>query len=113
MSSNTLQNVTPILAAIDPRAADAMLYLHPKNIGGHSLVELRPDQRGNESIQVRCETLAAALTLLPGGRCECLKLDCEGAEWKIQRSLTAEQASRIERIVYEPIGWLYSISELN
>jgi len=95
---NRLQGVTSIQAAVNPEHGFVTLYRHPRNIGGHSTIY----RHSNDSVQVACQTMLDALSLCPGGRCDLLKVDCEGAERAILSSLTPELASRVRTIVYEP-----------
>jgi FkbM family methyltransferase len=88
----------------------ARLHINPTNAGGHSL---KRQLAGPDTVDIDLIDLSTALGRMPDGRCELLKLDCEGAEEEIIRSLTPELASRIERIIYEASPALYDVSELN
>lgn len=105
---NRLQEVTSIQAAVTPEHGFVTLYKHPRNIGGHSTVF----RHSNDSVQVACQTISDALSLCPGGRCDLLKVDCEGGEGSIFSSLTPEIAARVRTIIYEPSEG-YSVSEVN
>jgi FkbM family methyltransferase len=105
---NRLQGVTLIQAAVSPERGFVTLYRHPRNIGAHSIVF----KQSNDSVRVACQTISDALSLCPGGRCDLLKIDCEGAEGSIFFSLTPEIAARVRTIVYEP-SEAYSSSEVN
>ncbi len=48
-----------------------------------------------------------------GERCHLLKLDIEGAEYDIIMALDAALASRIQRIVYEPMADRFNIQQVN
>lgn len=105
---NRLQGVTSIQAAVAPEHGFVTLYRHPRNIGGHSTVF----RHSNDSVQVACQTISDALSLCPGGRCDLLKVDCEGAEYSIFSGLTPEIATRVRTIVFEPSEG-YSLGEVN
>jgi len=95
---NGLKAVTAVKAAIAPERGSVTLYRHPRNIGGHSTVF----RHSNDSVQVQCQTISDALSLCPDGRCDLLKVDCEGAEAAILSSFSPEMAARVRTIVYEP-----------
>lgn len=105
---NGLRGVTAVNAAIAAARGSITLYRHPRNIGGHSTVH----RHSGDSLQVPCQTVSDALSLFPGGRCDFMKVDCEGAEESIFRSLDAQLAVRIGMIIYE-FGGGYSANELN
>jgi FkbM family methyltransferase len=109
ISVNNLQDVSAINAAIMPKRGEVLLYYHPRNAGGHSIVH-QPSAR---SITVQAETIKDALARLPRGTCDLLKVDCEGAEEQIFRNLTPETAQRINSIAYEPDWGHYSVDHLN
>jgi FkbM family methyltransferase len=94
---NRLDGVRVVKAAITPLAGPVTLHLSPRNIGGHSTVMAR----GGQSIEVPGIPLAQALTLLPEGRCDLLKMDCEGAELGILAAMPPELAAKIGAMVYE------------
>jgi len=108
IEKNDLQGVSAINAAIAAARGFTTLYRHPRNVGGHSTVHRFSD----DSVQVRCQTVSDALTLLPNARCDLMKVDCEGAEESIFRSLSADTAARIGIIIYEPDNG-YLADELN
>lgn len=76
----------------------AALFLHPRNCGGHSISQAH---RGERSIEIELVDLKTALDETPQRRCDLMKLDCEGAEHEIVRSMDADAASRVDRIVLE------------
>lgn len=78
--------------AVGARAGTALLHVHPTNLGGHSLVA---GLAGDVVVSVPVVELACALDRLPAGRCDLLKLDCEGAEVQIIEALTPALAARI------------------
>jgi FkbM family methyltransferase len=106
---NNLPDVAAVNAAIMPHRGEVLLYHHPRNIGGHSVVH----QVSNKSTLVKAETLNDALARLPRGICDLLKIDCEGAEGPLLRSLSLETARYITSIAYEPDWGHYSVDDLN
>jgi hypothetical protein len=86
------------------------LYLHPRNIGGHSIVAARAGV-GATSVDIRLVAVEQVLEAL-GGRCDLMKLDCEGAEFEIVASLTARDAARIRHLLIEPSPRLYDVATL-
>jgi len=68
----------------------------PGNTGNYSMYW----NDGGESVEVDCITLAEALEIA-GGKCDFLKLDCEGAEYDILYSLHPFRLRNIKRIVCE------------
>lgn len=65
-------------------------------------------------IAVQSVTLSEALAMLPGGVCDFLKMDCEGAEFGILLNLDADTLARIRRICLEYHEWVapYSHKDL-
>lgn len=109
IAENHLSTVRAVNAAVSTNRDPIPLYLHPKNVGAHSTVR----QHSSNIVLAKAITLGDALDLLPGETCDLLKIDCEGAEEQIIRSLTPEMAKRIKAIVYEPEWGLYSVDSLN
>lgn len=84
--------------AVGAHSGTALLHVHPTNLGGHSLVA---SLAGDDVVSVRVVDLACALDRLPGGRCDLLKLDCEGAEVEIIGALTPQLAARVGALICE------------
>jgi FkbM family methyltransferase len=80
------------------RSRNADLHLHPKNIGGHSILE---SKKTGHHVPIKIVDVAELLARTPQGRCDLLKLDCEGAEHEIIMSIDKRLATRIPRIIYE------------
>lgn len=108
IESNGLTNVEAHQAAVGGCARQEKLYIHPKNVGGHSIV----DSVGDESINVNVRALAEVIESLDGQQVDYLKLDCEGAEREILEAMTQKQAEQVARVVYEPSPELYAVTEL-
>jgi FkbM family methyltransferase len=90
-------------------ARSERLYIHPRNLGGHSIVSGRGVS--GTSVDIRLIDVRQMLESL-GGRCDLLKLDCEGAEWEIVRSITPREAACIRHMLIEPTPQLYDVEEL-
>ena len=86
------------------------LYIHPKNIGGHSIFQSQAE--GSKYIEVDLIDVEGLLRSTNGRTCNLLKLDCEGAEFEIIMSIREHLASRIENIVFEAMPSLYNVNEL-
>ena len=105
---NALRDVVPIEAAVSGVEGSVTLFRHPRNIGGHSTMKTSVFP-----VSVRAYPISGALDLFPSGSCDLLKLDCEGAEDAILRSLTPEAARRVRHLVYEPEQRVYPVAALN
>jgi len=108
IKANEMKGVTAVQAAVAAEGGFVMLYRDPRNIGRHSIVF----KQSGDSLKVPSRTISDALSLCPNGRCDLMKVDCEGAEDSIFRCLDAELAARIGTIIYEPSEG-YSVTELN
>lgn len=106
---NKIKNVTPIQKAVLDVVDKIKLFIHPTNSGGHSLFE---QISGHDFVEVETTTIESIFTEHNITICDLLKLDCEGSEYIIIKSLTKEIAAKIRNIIIEPIGSLYSIEEL-
>lgn len=108
---NKLKNVEIKKLAVSNKAERSKLYIHPTNIGGHSIFS---ENVSENFIEIESITLSEVLTLIyPRKVCNLLKLDCEGAEYPIIKSMTMEHQKNFEHIIYEPTYNSYSIDELN
>ena len=108
--SSDLADVKPFMTGVGGVARQQRLYVNPTNIGGHSIFR---QLSGSDFVEIELVDLDAALNRLPGGACELMKLDCEGAEAEIIRSMTPDLAARIQRIVYEASPTIYDAEDLN
>lgn len=75
------------------------LFLHPTNLGGHSIVQETDDQPFEE---IRIIGIKEAFETHHWEQIDLLKLDCEGAEYEIIMAIDEVLASKIRAIVYEP-----------
>ncbi len=100
---NDLGNVRPFEAAVCGAPADLALDL---SVRDEARFSVRPvpgagGPPGRKVERVASTTLREATGRLPGGRCDLLKLDCEGAEFDIV--LTSDDAcwTAVDRVVAE------------
>lgn len=110
IQSNRLEGVDAIQKAIAAKVGRLKLFIHRRNVGGHSLFEELANDR---FVEVETVTLASIFETYSIETCHLMKLDCEGAEYQILKSLTRGLAGRIQRIVYEPTSSRYAVAELN
>lgn len=109
IEANRLEDVQPLQIGLSEECGCMDLYLSPRNIAGHSMykkTELPP-------LSVPVFTLEQVLRengVTGGGIL--LKLDCEGCEQAVLRSLTPELAARIACIIFEPERKLYDLEAL-
>jgi FkbM family methyltransferase len=106
---NGLSGVIPVNAAVMAEPGSVTLYRHPRNIGGHSTVH----SHSANSVKVPAESLEQGLNRLPASAADLIKLDCEGAEGEIFKSLTPALMARIGAFIYEPDAKAYSIAQVN
>lgn len=109
IATNNLDNVDAYQAAVGGTAREDKLHIHPKNVGGHSIVT---NSVGENSITVEVRAIADVIATLDGQGVDYFKLDCEGAEREILEATTEEQAKHINRVVYEPSPELYDVNVL-
>lgn len=106
---NDLTSVVPMEEAVGAKSGTAQLYVHRRNVGGHSLSPRAASS--DRHIDVVISGVDAVLRRL-ATRIDLLKADCEGAEYEILMSFTPEHAARVRRIVIEPMPQLYDIQTL-
>ncbi len=109
ISANRLDSVVPIQKAVGARAGSARLYIHKRNVGGHSLYA--EVASSNEYVDVEVLQIHSVLDRLQG-EVDLLKVDCEGAEFEILMALTAREAQQVRRVIVEPTPKLYDVQEL-
>jgi FkbM family methyltransferase len=88
----------------------ARLHVHDRNIGGHSL--FANQVTGTHHVDIELVGLPTVIDRLDGRKCTLLKLDCEGAEYEILRSLDRNLGQYVENIVFEATPSLYDVNEL-
>jgi FkbM family methyltransferase len=111
LKENHYQNYEVFQKGIGNSKRIEKLYINLKNNGGNSLFK----NQTNSSVYTEIELIDVdeMLKNLGHENCNLLKLDCEGAELEILKSLTPETAARIKRIIYEPTPSIYNPLELN
>lgn len=86
------------------------LFIHHGNVAGHSLVQSLTG--GSDYVEIDLLDIKSLLSNVTGGRCDLMKLDCEGAEYEIIKSIDKETATRIESIVFETHAVGYDVKDL-
>jgi len=107
---SALDKVETCMQGVGGTTRKEKLYVHPSNIGGHSIH--RSLAGGGRHIEIDLVGLRELLDSLDGQRCDVLKLDCEGAELEIIKSIDEEMAKRIDNVVFEPTPSLYDVTQL-
>jgi len=105
-----LDGVELIMKGVGGTARKERLYVHRRNIGGHSIYANQAG--GTEYIEVDLVDISGLLGGLDGKVCSLLKLDCEGAEYEIIKRINREMAAKIEQILFEPTASMYDVEEL-
>lgn len=107
---NKLDGVVPIQKAVGASRGRAKLFIHKKNMGGHSFYAA--EAQNTDHVDVEVIDLSSIV-----GDChqevDLLKLDCEGAEFDILMNLAEPDARRIRRIIVETTSNLYDVDQLN
>lgn len=106
-SLNKLDNLIPVNKAISDKTKKVPIYLAYKNTGGHSLNknktrllhEVARTKRPTEMVE--CLTLKKVFDEYKIQKCDFLKIDCEGEEYKILTKLPASYLKRIDKISLE------------
>jgi FkbM family methyltransferase len=86
------------------------LYIHKSNIGGHSIFQA--EANNSQYVEIQLFSLKEIFKSQNINRCNFLKMDCEGAEGEIIKSLDSELASSIEKIIFEPTPTAYNLEEM-
>ena len=106
-----LSDVNISMKGVGNSARKQKLFVHSKNVGGHSIYAKATD--GNRYVDIELVDIRQIINLLNGRDCDLLKLDCEGAEYEIIKSMDRDTASRIKLIIFEASPELYDLHELN
>jgi FkbM family methyltransferase len=107
---NRLDGVTPLQKAVGARPGHAKLFIHKRNMGGHSFYAA--EALNNDHVDVEVVDVPSILGGLQQD-VDLLKLDCEGAEFDILMNLAASDARQIRRIIVETTSGLYDVDKLN
>lgn len=100
INQNNFSNVNPIRAAVTDAPGTIRIYLNAGGSGYHSIHAYRGTSPHIYE-DAPAVTLPGLFDQLGIERCHFLKLDCEGAEFPILRSLPLETFARIEKIAME------------
>lgn len=86
------------------------LFIHKTNVGGHSIIK---SETGSDEFE-KIDIVSLKEVFKNNGivKCSLLKLDCEGAEYEILKSIDSELAAQIDKIIFEPTRSLYDVEEL-
>jgi FkbM family methyltransferase len=107
---NCLHGVTPIQKAVGAHPGRAKLFIHKRNMGGHSFYAA--EAHNADHVEVEVIDLPSILGDVQQ-QVDLLKLDCEGAEFDILMNLAASDARQIHRIIVETTRDLYNVDQLN
>ena len=110
LQANSLGDSVPIPEGIGDTTRAERLFIHKRNVGGHSIyTKVAPS---GESQEIHLTGIGEAINRLPGKSCSLLKLDCEGAEHEIIKAINKGLAAKVDRLIFEPTPALYDINEL-
>lgn len=90
---NDLSNIEPIPLAVNTKSGKGRLFINQIDLG-HSLVKTQDNY-----IEVDCVTLEEILSRI--GRCDFMKMDCEGAEYDILFTTPHEYLKKINKMSVE------------
>jgi FkbM family methyltransferase len=107
---NGLNEVTPLQKAVGAHRGRAKLFIHKRNMGGHSFYAA--EAHNTDHVDVEVIDVPSILGDLQQ-QVDLLKLDCEGAEFDILMNLAASDARQIRRIIVETTCDLYNVDQLN
>jgi FkbM family methyltransferase len=107
---NRLGAVTPLQKAVGARPGLGKLFIHKRNMGGHSFYV--SETLNTDYVDVEVVDLPSILGELEQG-VDLLKVDCEGAEFDILMGLTAADARKIRQVIVETTSGLYDVDQLN
>jgi FkbM family methyltransferase len=99
-TANHLDAIVPVALGIAGDAGTRTLHMQGRH-GVHSMFGT-----SGEAVTIECITLADAFDRFGIGRCDFLKLDCEGAEYEILLATPPEVFARIDRIALEYHDWM-------
>ncbi|HEY1054919.1 MAG TPA: FkbM family methyltransferase [Emticicia sp.] len=107
---SSLEDVVLYKKGVGGESRTEKLYINKKNIGGHSLYQ--NEAQSDDYVEIEITSLEEVLNSLKVERFDLLKMDCEGAEFEIIKSITPELAKRIDIIIFESTESIYHIDEL-
>ena len=92
---NQLENIEIKELAVSDKKEKSKLYVHPSNIAGHSIFS---ENVSENYVDIESITLHDLVGMLKTQACDLLKLDCEGAEYPILKSINPELKKHFPRI---------------
>lgn len=107
---SNLKNVNVLMKGVGGTTRKEKLFIHLGNIGGNSIFQEATGSDKYEEIDLL--DLNEVIRPLAGKTCNLMKIDCEGAEYEIIKSIDRGLAKRVERILFEGSPFLYNIEEL-
>lgn len=102
-----INNITGVIThnqAVLKEKKRTKLYIHPTNSGGHSVYE---GIAGKKYVEVMSVSITDIFHDNNINRCNLIKMDCEGAEMEIVKSITQEIALNIDSLIIEPTWKVY------
>jgi len=94
--------VHPLNQAVSDTSKSRKLIRSADSVSAHSFSPSKfTDGEVRDSVEVNCTTLADIFKKYGIGRCDILKLDCEGEEYNILMSASDDILARISKIVAE------------
>jgi FkbM family methyltransferase len=110
LDQSHFENCYAIKKGVGGRTRKEKLYIHSKNIGGHSI--FKSESGGEDSIEIDILDISDVLNYSDLSSCDLLKLDCEGAEFEIIMKIDSAIARRIPQIIFEPSPNVYDVRQL-
>lgn len=105
-----LKNVMAFPYGVGGNTRKEKLYIHKKNIGGHSILNSQTNSEAYTEIDL--VSIKEIFEKLKITKSHLLKMDCEGAEYEIIKNIDLELSASIEKIVFESTPMAYNINEL-
>lgn len=99
INENNLLDVVVHCEAMGAKDGIITLHLNDKNIGGHSTVKSFDSGRAEAVPMISLDRLLEDHPYF-----DLVKLDCEGAEYDILKSIQAEHAAKLPKLVFETDG---------
>lgn len=95
---NDLENVEPMLAAVAGRTERRKLFINPQGQQS-SLMQPMSNSVSQPAEDVNCTTLTEVVKHV--GKCDLLKMNCEGAEYEIILNTSEDNLKKVGRIVMD------------
>lgn len=101
ISLNQASNITAINKAVSNTTGKEVLFFDKKNTGGHSFFAINAKEGDAEKVTVPTISLNDFFKQYNVGSVDFLKMDCEGAEYKILFNCLPQALSMIKKISME------------